>query len=172
MTACRPPARYSRSIDTDPTQLGPEEIDLDQLILIATGAHLRSEVGDRPLAYALREEMLRRLEDRFPDGAPLDVIVCSDVWRLNDEGLKTVPTVSVGGPGVNALSAYLGDKIPSVFVIEDRLIVQADLEWEDLMVCCWGMDHDLTVQAVEAFMERYLDDYLDAVLEAVYGEAE
>ncbi|MFG0273520.1 MAG: hypothetical protein ACF8QF_00520 [Phycisphaerales bacterium] len=129
-------------------------------------------MGDRPLAYALREEMLRRLEGRFPDGSPLDVIVCSDVWRLNDESLNTVPTVSIGGPGVNAYSAYLGDKLPSVFVIEDRLIVQADLEWEDLIACCWGMDHALTVQAVEAFMDRYLDDYLDAVLHAIYDEAE
>lgn len=172
MTADAGPARYSRRIEPESIQLGPDEIDVDQLILIATGAHLRSEVGDRPLAYALREEMLRRLEDRFPDGAPLDVVVCSDVWRLNDDGLRSVPTVSIGGPGVNAYSAFLGDKLASVFVIEDRLIVQADLEWDDLVVCCWGMDHDLTVQAVEAFIDRYLDDYLDAVLHAIYDEAE
>lgn len=129
-------------------------------------------MGDRPLAYALREEMITRLENRFPDGAPLEVVVCSDVWRLNDESLKSVPTVSVGGPGVNALTAYMGDKLPSVFVIEDRLIVQADLEWDDLVVCCWGLDHPLTVQAVDAFIDRYLDDYLDAVLHAIYDEAE
>jgi hypothetical protein len=136
-------------------------------VLIATGAHLRSEVGDRPLAYMLREEILERLEDRFPDGSPLDIVVCSDLWRLNDESLSQVPTISIGGPGVNALTASLGNKLASVFVIEDRLIVQADLDFDDLMVCCWGMNHELTIAAVQAFLDKYLDLYLDAVLRCV-----
>lgn len=157
-------------IDIDTTQFGPDELDVDRLVLIATGAHLRSEVGDRPLAYALRKEILSRLDARFPDGPPVDVVVCSDVWRLNDDALKTVPTVSIGGPGVNALTAYLGDKLASVFVIDDQLIVQMDLDFDDMLACCWGMDHDLTIQAVDAFVERYLDDYLDAVIRRVQEE--
>lgn len=114
----------------------------------------------------LREEILRRLDDRFPDGSPIDPVVCSDVWRLNDDSLKDVPSISIGGPGVNALTAYFGDKLASVFVIEDRLIVQADLKYDDMAVCCWGMDHELTISAVEAFMDRYLDGFLDAALRA------
>ena len=145
---------------------------LDTLLLIATGAHLRSEVGDRPLAYSLREDLLGNLEDRFPDGSPIDIVVCSDLWRLNDESLSQVPTISIGGPGVNALTAYLGDKLASVFVIEDQLIVQADLEFDDLMVCCWGMDHELTVAAVQAFVDKYLDAYIDAVLRDVLEHEE
>ena len=69
----------------------------------------------------LREEVNRRLIDRFGDDLPLDVVVCSDVWRLNDESISTRPTISIGGPGVNALSAFLGDKLSSVFVVEDQL---------------------------------------------------
>ncbi|MHC4976299.1 MAG: hypothetical protein ACYTF7_06800 [Planctomycetota bacterium] len=154
-------------IEHESIQLGPEDLQLDRLVLIATGAHLRSEVGDRPIAYSLRQEILTRLEDRFPDGSPLDVVVCSDLWRLNDESLSQIPTVSIGGPGVNALTACLGDKLASVFVIEDRLIVQADLDFDDLTVCCWGMDHDLTISATQAFVEKYLDAYLDAIVRGV-----
>lgn len=131
-------------------------------MLIVTGAHLRAEVGDRPLAYMLREEIERRLANRFGDDAPLDPVVCSDVWRLNDESISTRPTISIGGPGVNALSAFLGDKLASVFVVEDQLLIQADLEWNDLSVCVWGMDHERTIAAVQSFVERYLDAFLDA----------
>lgn len=127
-----------------------------------TGAHLRAEVGDRPLAYMLREEIERRLANRFGDDAPLDPVVCSDVWRLNDESISTRPTISIGGPGVNALSAFLGDKLASVFVVEDQLLIQADLEWNDLSVCVWGMDHERTIAAVQSFVDRYLDAFLDA----------
>ena len=73
-------------------------------------------------------------------------------------------------PGVNALTAYLGDKLASVFVIEDRLIIQADLEYDDITACCWGMDHELTISAVEAFMERYLNGFVDAALRQAGGE--
>jgi len=46
------------------------------------------------------------------------VLVCSDVWYLNNDPLRSRPTISIGGPGVNALSAYLADKLPSAFAIE------------------------------------------------------
>jgi hypothetical protein len=113
----------------------------------------------------LREEIERRLSDRFGEDPPLDPVVCSDVWRLNDESIGECPTVSIGGPGVNALSAFLGDKLSSVFVVEDQLLIQADLEWNDLSVCVWGMDHERTIAAVQAFCERYLDAFLDAAIE-------
>jgi len=147
-------------------------VETDRLLLIAVGAHLRAEIGDRPLAYMLREEILRRLEDRFGDDPPLDPVVCSDVWRLNDESIGGTPTVSIGGPGVNALSAFLGDKLSSVFVVEDQLLIQADLEWNDLSVCVWGMDHERTIAAVQAFCERYLDTFLDAAIERLEDEGE
>ncbi len=105
---------------------------------------------------------MRRLADRFGDDAPMDPVVCSDVWRLNDESISDRPTISIGGPGVNALSAFLGDKLASVYVVEDQLLIQADLEWNDLSVCVWGMDHERTIAAVQSFVDRYLDAFLDA----------
>ena len=96
-------------------------IDEDRLILIVTGAHLRAEVADRPAAYRLRESMRGWLATKgfsiHASDASEPVVVCSDLWYLNQDSLRTRPTVSVGAPGVNALSAYLGDRLPSAFAI-------------------------------------------------------
>lgn len=132
-------------------------------MLIVTGAHVRAESGDRPLAYHLREAMLDWRDRNYPDEPLFDVLVVSDVWYLNNEELQSLPVVSIGGPGVNALSANLADKIPSAFVIENVLIVQVDLDFHDRRAVCWGMSHASTVQAVEAFVERYLDGFLSDV---------
>lgn len=109
--------------------------------------------------------MLDWRDEHSPEAPLFDALVCSDVWYLNNEELQTLPVLSIGGPGVNALTANLGDKIPSAFVIEDELIVQVDLDFHDLSVVMWGMDHGATVRAVDAFFERYLDAYLTAAAE-------
>lgn len=125
-----------------------------------TGAHLRAEAGDRPTAYRLRERMLAWLEDH-PKGERCAVLVCSDIWYLNNEDLRRLPAVSVGGPGVNALAAYLGDKLPSAFSIEGVLSVQADLDFHEMIASCWGMDARTTGAAVDAFIERYLGHFME-----------
>ena len=163
-----------QTVDPDLVAAGVPESDLSARLSLMTAqilsrGRLSRIIDDLKLyedesSYMLREEINTRLESRFPDGPPIDAVVCSDVWRLNDESLSQTPTISIGGPGVNALTAYLGDKLSSVFVIEDRLIIQADLEYDDISACCWGMDHELTVSAVDAFIERYLDGFLDAAL--------
>ncbi len=135
-----------------------------------TGAHLRAEVADRPLAYSLRDRIVKWLVTRYGNDTqrhPFDPVVCSDVWYLNNEDLRSCPTISIGGPGVNALSAYLGDKLPSAFVIENVLVVQVDLDFDDMVACCWGMDHVTTVSAVDAFCDRYLDSFLEAAANRV-----
>ncbi len=136
--------------------------DTDRVILIVTGAHLRAETGDRPLAYRLRGRMLKWLGHDGRDDPDAPVVVCSDLWYLNRDELRVRPTVSIGGPGVNALSAFLGDKLPSAFAVEGVLVVQLDLEFEDRMACCWGVDHAATAAAVDVFAERYLDDFMAA----------
>jgi hypothetical protein len=170
---------------------GNGEADGDEagepLILIVVGAHLRAEVGDRPIAYGLRERMIEWLDGRFGrdgngeadedeaedggrlPGHPCGVVVCSDVWYLNDAGLRVWPTVSLGGPGVNALSAYLADKLPSVLVVDDVLMVQMDPEMTELTCAVWGVNHDATVAAVDAFVERYLEGFMAAATKA-WGE--
>jgi hypothetical protein len=134
----------------------------ERLIPIVVGAHPRAEADDRPIAYALAAEIERRL-DRAGGPAPR-VTLCTDLWYLNDDRLRTMPTVSVGGPEVNALSAFLGDRVPSAFAIDGRLVVQMDLELGDPVACCWGVGAEATRAATEAFSDRYLDLFLDAAL--------
>jgi len=131
-------------------------VDPDSLILIVTGSHPRAEAADRPLAYLLRERMRERL-------AALQPLVCSDLWYLNNDALRARPTVSVGGPAVNAFSAFLGDKLPSVFAIDGELMIQLDPESPEHLACCWGANAEGTERAVGIFIDRYLDTFLDGV---------
>lgn len=142
------------------------EIQTDRLILIVTGAHLLAEAADRPIAYALRQRLAQWLAEHGEQESPEQprVLVCSDVWYLNNDPLRARPTISLGGPGVNALSAYLADKLPSAFAIENVLLVQADLDFVEVIACCWGRDAAATAAAVDAFTERYLDAFMDAAL--------
>jgi hypothetical protein len=53
-------------------------------------------------------------------------------------------------------------------LIQDgRKIIQLDPDFVDLRACIWGMDHDLTIEALDTFIDRYLTDYLKAVLTQV-----
>lgn len=152
-------------------ELAGRELELERLVLIVVGAHIRAEVADRPLAYQLRDTMLRWMQDNLrpteSELTPIDIVVCSDVWWINNDGFRERPTVSIGGPGVNALSAYMGDKVPSAFVVDDSYMVQMDVELTDLWVCLWGMNHETTLTAVDTFVERYLDSFMRAVLRRV-----
>jgi hypothetical protein len=133
----------------------------DRLILIVVGAHLHAEVGDRPVAYALRQKLLNWLEERGlggEEGRP--VIVCSDLWYLNTPELAGLPTVSIGGPGVNALSAHWANKVPNALAVENFYVVQMDVEGDDSMASCWGVDSNATAAAAEAFAARYLDLFM------------
>ncbi|MEM6757638.1 MAG: hypothetical protein AAF586_10765, partial [Planctomycetota bacterium] len=82
--------------------------DAPHRVLIVVGAHLRAEAADRPLAYRLIEE-IENWKERFAEqlGVEIEPTVCTDLWYLNHEELRSLPTICVGGPGVNALSAYL-----------------------------------------------------------------
>lgn len=140
------------------------DIHTDHLILIVTGAHLRAEAVDRPIAYGLRSRLAKWLaaHDQPEDPQRPRILVCSDVWYLNNDPLRSRPTISIGGPGVNALSAFLADKLPSAFAVEGVMLVQADLEFNDIIACCWGRDEQATAGAVDAFADRYLDDFMNA----------
>ncbi len=132
----------------------------EPLIMIVVGSSLHAEVGDRPTAYRLA----RRVEDHLEqiEGTRARCLVCSDLWYLNDAPLRHCPTISLGGPNRNALTAYLRDKVPSAFAIDGSLLVQVDLSYGQLDACCWGADDRLTAEAVDAFTERYLPQFVDA----------
>jgi len=141
--------------------------DIGRLLLIVVGSHLRAERADRPLAYQLQENILQWLVDHADElaepEAVFDPVVCSDIWFINNEDLHPQPTISIGGPGVNALSAYFVQKLDSAMVRDQEMIIQLDPEFVDLRVSVWGQNHDQTVQALDVFMRRYLPDFLRAV---------
>ena len=146
----------------DPSMsLGGDEVA--NLIVIVVGAHLRAEAADRPLAYRLRDHVVTWLKDH-PGGtdARMTPIVCSDIWYLNQESLHRHPTISLGGPGVNALSAYYTDKLPPALMRDNHLAIQLDPAHVDLRACVWGVDHELTVAALDLFLQRYCEGYLRA----------
>lgn len=134
-----------------------EELNLGRTVLVATGVTLRAEDKDRPLAYRLADEIHRRI----PDDSPWQPLVVSDVLYLNDKRLRRCPVISVGGPGLNHLSAMLLHELPAVLTIDNTLMIQMDLEFKDLRCSLWGTDHEQTVEALELFLKRgYLDRYL------------
>ena len=128
-------------------------IDVNKLLLIVTGAHLRAEAGDRPLAYQLQAAIVDWLAEHAAGDDPLVPLTCTDVWYLNAEELHARPLISLGGPGVNALAAYLAQRVPPVLTVEDRLFIQMDLEFTDLRVSVWGHNGRSTAAALKLFQE-------------------
>lgn len=147
--------------------------DTASLLLIVVGAHLRAEMADRPLAYRLCERV-RAWMEKF--GAtiqpPVMPLVCSDIWYINDQDLQSRPTISIGGPGVNALSAYYHDKLATAMARDEEYLIQLDAEFVDLRASIWGRNHQTTVEALDYFVAHYLDGYLRAVATQVEPKAD
>ncbi len=144
----------------------PDQNLNDHGLLIVTGSRLRAEQADRPLAYRLKstiEELLRH------QGMEPEVVVLNDLWYLAADALHAIPVISVGGPGVNAVSAYLYKKLPKVMVVDNQLLIQMDLHLADLRAAVWGINHETTVHALELFQHRgYLERFLSAVTARSY----
>ena len=141
-------------------------------LMIVVGSHLRAEEADRPLAYRLVQEIEDWKEKNAAQlGVGLTPTLCTDLWYLNHDDLRRRPTVCIGGPGVNALSAYLAQHLSD----ENRkadVLLQIDPDFTDLQACIWGTDHDLTAHGLQLFIDRYLDGYLRAVATQVEPSAE
>lgn len=145
--------------------LAPAAVDRTDLLLVVVGAHLSAEKHDRATAQSLCAEAARRIAgDPAQHPGPLAPLTCTDVWYLNDPSLRECPVVCIGAPEVNALTAYLADKLPSAFAIDGVLTVQMDVEHGDPppLAACWGIDHAQTARAVDVFTERYLAGFLAA----------
>ena len=135
------------------------DLDPQHLIPIVVGAHLRAEVGDRPLGNTLHRKILSwRPEDL--EGEPLVPLVLTDLWYLNARELMERPTISIGHPEVNAVSAYFANRLPAAFVIQGVLQVQLDVEYITLQACVWGVDRQSTASGVSLFTDRYLEPFL------------
>ena len=87
-------------------------------------------------------------------------MLCTDLWYLNASELMLRPTISVGRPEHNAVSAYFANRLPTALVIERSLQVQLDPEFVTLQACVWGVDGPATRSGVDLFVQRYLDEFL------------
>jgi hypothetical protein len=163
------PPEPDDAFDSDASPPGEAEA---HRVVIVVGAHLRAEQADRPLAYKVVEEIehwKRRHDDLL--GVEIEPIVCCDLWFLNTESIRQLPTICIGGPGVNALSSYLAQHLEQESLNADVLI-QVDPDFTDLQACIWGNDHELTAHGVQVFIDRYLDGYLRAVATQVEPKQE
>ena len=154
-------------------------VETGRLIWIVTGVQLNAELGDRPLAYRLEKEVRKALRAapgcKPKAGGPprLSPVVVSDVFYLNSDDAQGRPAISVGGPGMNALSAALANELPTVAAVENKLVVQMDLEFGDLRCAVWGMSHLDTVRAVELFVGRgYLEAFVHGIVGRLTGDGE
>jgi len=119
---------------------------------------LRAELADRPLAYRMKTFIEQNLDQMGFDST---VVVLSDLWYLNVETLHRLPTISLGGPKVNALSAYLTKRLANALVVDNTLIIQMDLDEEDLRACIWGSNCQNTASALDIFIKKgYLGQFL------------
>ena len=128
-------------------------------LFVVTGSCLRAERMDRPLAARVSADAAQLLRPRL-DEAP-DVAVLSDVWYLNSRELHHVPTISVGGPGVNHLAAYWQRQLPVALLVENVLQIQMDVQGRDHRCSVWGTNHETTVEAVDTFLAKgHLERFL------------
>jgi hypothetical protein len=137
----------------------------ERLILIVVGSTLRAEEADRPLAYYLKQQVEGAL-GRLELDAPLNpggfrVLVLADFRWIHDEELHQWPTLSVGGPGVNALTQKWLEELPLSLAVDEQYYIQMDPRLSELRVSIWGMDNKATQVAVSAFMQRFLTRFLE-----------
>ena len=139
----------------------------DNTILIVTGSTLRAEQYDRPLAYQMRKEIFKTFTEISAldiNPIPPDVIVLSDLWYLNSEQLHDLPTISIGGPKSNGVSAFYYNKLDHKLSVNDTVLIQMDPFLQKLKVAVWGQDPLSTQEAIDLFVKQsYLTDFVSAV---------
>ncbi len=144
----------------------------DRVLLIVTGSTLRAEEMDRPLAYYLKQRIERALADAIVvgrDGLEDYIVrVVADFRWIHDDPLQGLPTISLGGPGVNALSHRWLEEVPVSLAVGERYFIQMDPDLSEPRASIWGMDNATTQIAVSVFLDRFLSPFLDrcAALEA------
>ncbi len=130
-----------------------------RVILIVVGSTLRAEEADRPLAYYLKQQ-IEAAPPPEESTEPIRAMVIADFRWLHDEPLQDLPTICLGGPGVNALAHRWLEELPLSMAVDDQYYVQMDPELDEPRVSLWGMDNATTQVAVSAFLHRYLPPFL------------
>src|SRR5690242_9531245 len=133
-----------------------------KMLLIVTGSTLRAEDVDRPLAYYLKQRIDQWPgEEGQPQRGPFRVRVVADFRWIHDEPLQTLPTISIGGPGVNALAHRWLEEVPVSLAVDEQYYIQMDPDLDEPRASIWGMDNATTQIAVSVFIERFLPRFLD-----------
>src|ERR1700678_1601406 len=153
-----------------------------RLLLIVTGSTLRAEEMDRPLGYYLKQRIEQSLSEAALAGRPgledYIVRVVADFRWIHDEPLQSLPTISLGGPGVNALAHRWLEDVPVSLAYSERYFIQMDPDLSEPRASIWGMDNATTQIAVSVFIERFLPRFLErcatstAHLSTLDGESE
>ncbi len=124
---------------------------------------------DRPLGYYLKQKIERALATRAKDPgtkpghdlSDYQVRVIADFRWIHDEFLQSLPTISLGGPGVNALSHRWLEEVPISLAFNERYFIQMDPDLSEPRVSIWGMDNPTTQIAASVFLDRFLDPFLE-----------
>lgn len=149
-------------------------VDTSRLVLVVVGSSPAAETQDRPLAYALARRLCAAL-DELVDGPPgtMRALVCTDLWYLNDPSMREAPTISIGGPDRNALTAHLTTHLARPYGQDGLWVVQTPepegTGLEDLAACLWGVSEDATARAVAEFIDRLLNDFVESVVRKASG---
>lgn len=136
-----------------------------RLLLIVTGSTLRAEEVDRPLGYYLKQRIEQALKEAIGGGRQdlegYTVRVIADFRWIHDEPLQSLPTISLGGPGVNALAHRWLEEVPISMAYSERYFIQMDPDLTDVRASIWGMDNATTQIAVAVFVDRFLPRFLE-----------
>jgi hypothetical protein len=136
-------------------------VDPDETVVLVIGTSPNAEARDRPLADRIKAEIDRRGAGH----AYRRAVVVGDEWYLEHRTFHHNPTITIGGPGANGVTEEYTAMLPTVYVAEERVFVQAELEGEVKRVALWGADAAATAEAVEVFGN---DGLLDGLLERIW----
>src|ERR1700730_9102800 len=113
-----------------------------RLLLIVTGSSLRAEEADRPLAYYLKQQVDQQVMAlEITETVAVQTRVVADFRWLNEEAWQRLPTISLGGPGVNALTHRWLEDVPLSLTVDGQYYIQMDPDLSELRVSIWGMDN-------------------------------
>ena len=138
-----------------------------RLLLIVTGSTLRAEEMDRPLGYYLKQRIEEAVKatagqsEAGHDVSDFQVRVVADFRWIHEKKLQNLPTISVGGPGVNALARDWLEEVPVSLAVDEQFYIQMDPDLEETRASVWGMDNSTTQIAVSVFLARFLPRFLE-----------
>ena len=140
---------------------GMKLVDPDETVVLVIGTSPNAEERDRPLAERLKAEIDRRGAGH----AYRRAVVVGDEGYLEHGAFHHNPTITIGGPGANGVTAEFTAMLPTVYSRDERVFVQAELEGELKRVALWGADAGATAEAVAVFRTTGL---LEGLLERIW----